>query len=259
MSEPAPEPKPAATVLLLRDAPQFQVLMVQRHHQIDFATGALVFPGGKTHAGDEDAAWAERSIGWEGLDPVQRTLRIGAMREAFEEAGILLAEHDDGVPFGVASDLAVRTAVDAGEARFLDVVADLGVMLRLDALTVFARWITPAMMPKRFDTWFYAMHAPADQVAACDGRETVDAEWIAPAEALRLAAAGERTIIFPTLMNLQLLAEAESAEDCLVRARARPLVPVLPKVEMRDGARFLVIPPDAGYGDVAQPMGALGR
>src|SRR5580658_2757424 len=167
MPEPAPEPRPAATVLLLRDAPEFQVLMVQRHHQIDFATGALVFPGGKTHAGDEDPAWAERSVGWDGLDAIQRTLRIGAIREAFEEAGILLAEHADGRSFSGACDISVRTAVDAGDVRFLDVVADLGVKLRLDGLTVFARWITPAMMPKRFDTWFYAMHAPAGQVAAC--------------------------------------------------------------------------------------------
>lgn len=251
------EPRPAATVLLLRDEPAFQVLMVQRHHQIDFATGALVFPGGKTHAGDEDEAWAGRTIGWEALDSIQRTLRVGAIREAFEEAGILLADHDDGRPFSAACDPSIRAAVDAGEARFIDVVSDLGVKLRLDGLTVFARWITPAMMPKRFDTWFYVMHAPADQVAACDGRETVDAEWIAPAEALRLAGAGERTIIFPTLMNLKLLAEAEGAEDCIQRARARPLVTVLPELEVRDGGRFLVIPPDAGYGSVAQPMGEM--
>jgi hypothetical protein len=144
-----------------------------------------------------------------------------------------------------------------GEARFIDVVSDLGAKLRLDGLTVFARWITPAMMPKRFDTWFYFMHAPADQVAACDGRETVDAEWIAPAEAVRLAAAGERTIIFPTLMNLRLLAEAESAEDCIARAMARPLVTVLPKVEVRDGGRYLVLSPNAGYGAVAQPMSGM--
>jgi 8-oxo-dGTP pyrophosphatase MutT (NUDIX family) len=256
MTDQPPEPKPAATVLLLRDEPEFQVLMVQRHHQIDFATGALVFPGGKTHAGDEDEAWARHAIGWEGLDPVQRTLRIGAIREAFEEAGILPAEHDDGRPFAAACEPAVRAAVDRGETRFIDVVAGLGLKLRLDSLVVFARWITPAMMPKRFDTWFYAMHAPADQVAACDGRETVDAEWIAPGEAVRLAETGQRTIIFPTLMNLKLLAEASNAEDCLKRARARPQVTVLPKVEMRDGQRVLAIPPDAGYGAVVQPMGA---
>lgn len=260
MSEtPQPaEPKPAATILLLRDEPQFQVLMVKRHHQIDFASGALVFPGGKTHAGDADPAWAEHATGWHMLDEVQRTLRIGAIREAFEEAGILLAEHADGAHFAAACDPAVREAVDRGEAHFLDVVRDLGVRLRLDALSVFARWITPTMMPKRFDTWFYAVRAPADQVAACDGRETVDAEWIAPAEILRLAEAGERTVIFPTRMNVQLLAEAQSAEDCVARADARTLVTVLPQVEKRPEGRFLVLPPDAGYGAVAEPMERIG-
>jgi len=258
MSEaPAKEPaetKPSATILLLRDEPAFEVLMVKRHHQIDFASGALVFPGGKTHAGDQDPAWADHCTGWDQFDDEQRTLRIGAIREAFEEAGILLAERLDGSAFTDACDLAVRAAVDRGERPFIEVVRELGVRLRLDALAVFARWITPVMMPKRFDTWFYAVRAPADQVAACDGRETVDAEWIEPAEVLRLADVGERTVIFPTRMNVQLLAEASSAEDCVTRARARTLVTVLPKVEVRDGARYLVLPSDAGYGEVAEPM-----
>lgn len=248
------ETKPAATILLLRDEPEFQVLMVKRHHQIDFASGALVFPGGKTHAGDLDPAWAEHCSGWAAFDEEQRMLRIGAIREAFEEAGVLLAEHHDGRHFADACDLSVREAVDRGETAFLDVVRDLGVRLRLDALTVFARWITPVMMPKRFDTWFYAVRAPADQVAACDGRETVDAEWIAPDEVLRLAAAGERTVIFPTRMNVQLLAEARSAEDCVARAEGRTLVTVLPQMESRPDGRFLVLPSDAGYGVVAEPM-----
>lgn len=252
------EPKPAATILLLRDQPEFQVLMVKRHHQIDFASGALVFPGGKTHAGDTDPAWAEHTVGWHAFDDVQRTLRIGAIREAFEEAGILLAEHHDGAHFAAACDPTVREAVDRGEVHFLDVVRELGVRLRLDALSVFARWITPTMMPKRFDTWFYAVRAPADQVAACDGRETVDAEWIAPQEILRLAEAGERTVIFPTRMNVQLLAEAQSAEDCVVRAESRTLVTVLPQVERRPEGAVLVLPPDAGYGVVAEPMERIG-
>lgn len=255
-SEPG-QTKPAATILLLRDAPEFQVLMVKRHHQIDFASGALVFPGGKTHAGDEDPAWAEHCQGWDLLDHEQRTLRIGAIREAFEEAGILLGERLDGSPIGDACDPRVREAVDRGERAFLDVVRELGVRLQLDALVVFARWITPPIMPKRFDTWFYAVRTPDDQVAACDGRETVDAEWIGPAEVLRLAEAGERTVIFPTRMNLQLLAEASSADDCVALAAARRLVTVQPKVETRGERRYLVLPPDAGYGDVAEPMEAV--
>jgi 8-oxo-dGTP pyrophosphatase MutT (NUDIX family) len=247
--------RPAATILLLRDDPAFEVLMVKRHHQIDFASGALVFPGGKTHAGDHDPAWAEHTMGWNDFDDTQRGLRIAAIREVFEEAGILLAYRRNGEPIGgEACPMEVREAVDAGRTHFLDVVRELDARLDLGALTVFARWITPSMMPKRFDTWFYAVKAPDDQLAACDGRETVDAEWIAPSEVLRLAEAGERKVIFPTRMNLQLLAEAGSADDAVARAAARTLVTVEPQVKAREAGRVLVLPPDAGYGAVEEPL-----
>ncbi|WP_298280166.1 MULTISPECIES: NUDIX hydrolase [Alphaproteobacteria] len=251
------EPRPAGTILLLRDVPEYQVLMVRRHHQIDFASGALVFPGGKMHPGDDDPRWRDHVTGWDEIDATQRALRIGAIREAFEEAGILLANYPDGRGFSSVCDAEARRKVDTGELAFLDVVAGLGVKLSLTALTVFARWITPEMMPKRFDTWFYAAPAPADQVAICDGHETVDAEWIAPESVLDLARSGARTVIFPTLMNVKLLAEAESAADCLARAEARPLVTVLPQVETRDGERVLTIPLDAGYGEVTQSLAEL--
>ncbi|THD78800.1 MAG: NUDIX hydrolase [Phenylobacterium sp.] len=246
---------PAATILLLRDAPHFQVLMVKRHHQIDFASGALVFPGGKSHAGDHDTAWADHVMGWDGFDADQRALRIAATREVFEEAGILLAVRRNGQPIdGEACPMEVRKAVDAGQTAFLDVVRDLEARLDLSALTTFARWITPALTPKRFDTWFYVVAAPDDQLAACDGRETVDAEWIAPSEALRLAASGERKVIFPTRMNLQLLAEAKDADDAVARAAARSLVTVQPQVQERPHGRVLVLPPDAGYGVVEEKL-----
>jgi 8-oxo-dGTP pyrophosphatase MutT (NUDIX family) len=252
------EVRPAATVLLLRDQPAFEVLMVKRHHQIDFASGALVFPGGKSHAGDHDEAWTDHVLGWDDFDADQRAMRIAAIREVFEEAGILLARRRDGAPIGAeACPMDVRQAVDAGTTAFLDVVRDLGAQLDLAALTVFSRWITPVIVPKRFDTWFYLVEAPEDQLAACDGRETVDAEWIRPAEALRLGEAGERTVIFPTRMNLRLLAEAGDAADAVARARARTLVAVLPEVRQRDGKRLLVLPPEAGYGVVEEPMDRL--
>lgn len=247
--------KPAATILLLRDDPEFEVLMVKRHHQIDFASGALVFPGGKSHAGDHDPAWAERALGFGDYDAEQRGLRIAAIREVFEEAGILLGVRDDGSPIGGESaPLEVRAKVDAGELAFLDVVRELGVSIDLNALTIFARWITPPLTPKRFDTWFYAAVAPDDQLAACDGRETVDAEWISPKEVLRLALAGERKVIFPTRMNVQLLAEAASADDCVARANDRTLVTVEPQIQDRPGGKVLVLPPDAGYGVVEEPL-----
>jgi hypothetical protein len=108
------------------------------------------------------------------------------------------------------------------------------------------------MSPRRFDTWFYVAVAPEEQLAICDGSETVDAEWISPHEALRLAQAGERTVIFPTRMNLQMLGEATSAEDAVRRSRARKIVTVEPEMTVRDGERVLVLPPDAGYGPVVE-------
>jgi 8-oxo-dGTP pyrophosphatase MutT (NUDIX family) len=256
MSEkPAVPVLPAATILMLRDAPTFEVLMVKRHHQIDFAAGAIVFPGGKTHAGDHDPKWEFRTMGWGEALPHKRPLRVAAIREAYEEAGILLARHQDGSPFR-GDDRAAAARDDIGHDRrpFLDLIEELDLYLDFEALTVFARWITPEFSPRRFDTWFYVAHAPADQLAACDGSETVDAEWIQPAEALRLGETGERTVIFPTRMNLQLLDEAKSAEDAIVQAQARELVTVLPVVREKDGERVLVLPPDAGYGAVEEPM-----
>ncbi len=245
---------PAATILLVRDDPAFEVLMVKRHHQIDFASGALVFPGGKTHAGDHDPRWIDRSVGWDGVAAEKRPLRIAAIREAYEESGILLVQRADGSPYRADERAHLARDVIAKDQRsFLDLVEELDVKLDLAALTVFARWITPPLTPKRFDTWFYVARAPEDQIASCDGWETVDAEWVTPKEVLRMAAAKERTVIFPTRMNVQLLAEASSAADVVARAEARPLVTVLPEVQ----GDFLVIPPDAGYGPIREPMSAV--
>jgi 8-oxo-dGTP pyrophosphatase MutT (NUDIX family) len=256
--EPKVAVRPAATILLVRDEPDFEVLMVKRHHQIDFASGALVFPGGKTHAGDHDPAWADHCVGWSDTPEDERPLRVAAIREAYEETGIILGRFADGRPFaGDERAAASRQLVDSLQLAFIDLVRDLGVALDLSALTVFARWITPDLMPKRFDTWFYVATATGDQLAACDGRETVDAEWIPPAEALRLAATGERTIIFPTRMNLQLLAEAAHSQDATDRASLRTLVTVEPRLEERPGGRVLTIPIEAGYGAVEEPLSAV--
>ncbi len=246
---------PAATILLVRDAPGLEVLMVKRHHQIDFASGALVFPGGKTHDGDHDPAWEFRTLGWGESLPHKRALRIAAIREAYEETGILLARHPDQSPFaGSEVAGAARADIAADRRPFLDLVTELDLHLDLGALSVFARWVTPAMMPKRFDTWFFIATAPEDQFAVCDGYETVDAEWIEPGVALGLADRGERKIIFPTRMNLQLLAESGNADQAIATAQARPGVVVEPWVEVRDGRQYLMLPPDAGYGAVAEPL-----
>jgi 8-oxo-dGTP pyrophosphatase MutT (NUDIX family) len=197
-------------------------------------------------------------VGWDAIAPDERPLRIAAIREAYEEAAIIMARRPGGEPFtGDERTAGLREAVANDEHPFLDLIQDLGIRLDLAALTVFARWITPDMMTKRFDTWFYVATATGEQLAACDGRETVDAEWIAPGQALDMAAAGHRKVIFPTRMNLQLLAESASAADASERAAARTLVTVLPVIEQRPGGGVLVIPPDAGYGAVEEPLSAL--
>ena len=232
--------------------------MVERHHQIDFASGALVFPGGKTAPQDHDPAWADHVTGWAECPEGERALRVAALREAYEESAVLLARGAGGdwVELDDRTGSA-REPVARGERPFLDLVREIGGRLDLGALTRFARWITPAMMPKRFDTWFYAAVAPERQLAESDGWETVDAEWIAPARAIALAADGERKIIFPTRMNLQLLAESRDAAGALAAAAARPEVVVEPKVERRSDGGVLVIPPDAGYGAVEEPLSAV--
>ena len=227
-------PEPSATVLLLRDEPCFQVLMVKRHHEIDFATGAMVFPGGETHAGDYNPAWTDHLTSWSDLEADQRGLRIAAIREPFEAVGILLA---DRLNADEVCDPQVRAEVDAGRIDFLNVVRDLRVRLRLDALTVFAHSITLKGAPKRFDTWFYLVNDPADQVAACCGRETVDAKWVNPAQVLAMAETGERTVIFPTRMNLQLLGEASSASDAVQRAQTRTLATGRPILKSKSDPR----------------------
>ncbi|MBW0151154.1 MAG: NUDIX hydrolase, partial [Phenylobacterium sp.] len=173
----------------------------------------------------------------------------------FEEAGLLLARRADGGPLEVEpAPLELRQSVDRGETPFLDVVRAAGARLDLSALTVFARWITPPVTPKRFDTWFYVAHAPADQLAVCDGRETVDACWYAPNEALRAAERGMRKLVFPTRMNLQRLARAASATAAIDQARARPLVTVQPEIHEGPDGRRLVLPESAGYGAVSEPF-----
>lgn len=254
MADTPPEPRLSATVLLLRDAPKLEVLMVERHYQIDFASGALVFPGGKANDEDASDAWDALVDGACGGD--QQTARIASVREAYEESGVLLARPADARGAGaalvgpdVADRLAPhREAVDKREMSFLELVRENELVLALDTLVHFAHWITPDMMPKRFDTHFYLAPTPAEQIAAHDGRETTDAVWIGAQDALDKEAAGEATIIFPTRMNLGKLAEVDSVAAAVSRFASEAVVTVLPKVgKTEDGKPCLNIPAEAGY------------
>jgi 8-oxo-dGTP pyrophosphatase MutT (NUDIX family) len=259
MPEPA-TPRPSATVLLLRDrARGLEVLMVERHHQIDFVAGALVFPGGAVDAADADPALAARCTGVAGLRDEERALRVAAIRETFEEAGVLLARRrgaaalvDAGALRGI--EQRQRAALQTGARSLAEVAEQEDLELACDALVPFAHWITPLFMPKRFDTWFFLVEAPADHVALHDGRESVDSLWITPDDADAERRAGRRSIIFPTLLNLRKLGRAHSVAEAVAAARREPIVTVLPRVEKRGETPTMVLPEGAGYELVEAPL-----
>nr|WP_070959963.1 NUDIX hydrolase [Hyphomonas sp. Mor2] len=260
MSDPA-TPRLSATILLLRDDPGLQVLMVKRHYEIDFASGAFVFPGGKANDEDADSGWVDYCDGE--YSGVEQAARISAVREAFEESGIILARPMSARGPGAAlvgADIAeaigpMRGAVDRREASFLDLIKAHDLVLALDTLVHFGHWITPTMMPKRFDTHFYLAATPSGQVAEQDGRETTEAVWVGPQEALDLEEAGKATIIFPTRMNLGKLAETDTTEAALSRFSQEAVVTVLPVIGKDDaGAPCLHIPEEAGYIQSTEPL-----
>lgn len=247
---PAP-PVPSATIMMLRDGPQgLEVFMVVRHHQIDFASGALVFPGGKADPQDYDPALLAHLDG-AAADADMRAIQVSAIREAFEECGILLARTEGAAGLVDARRLVelepYRTSLHSGASSLRAFVENERLRLACDQLVHFAHWITPEMMPKRFDTHFFLAVAPADHLAVHDGHESVDSVWIRPADALAQAAAGTRTIIFPTLRNIEKLAAFDTVAAAVAGARAAPVVRVLPWTERRADGTFLCIPPEAGY------------
>ncbi|MEQ8301721.1 MAG: NUDIX domain-containing protein [Hyphomonas sp.] len=260
MTKTPSTPRLSATVLIIRDGETVpEVLMVKRHYEIDFAAGALVFPGGKANDEDASSDWDPYTDG--DFGPVQQDARIAAVREAFEESGLLLARHADKRGPGatlvgpeISEKLAPhRGAVDRQEESFLELIRDNGLVLALDSLVHFGHWITPEMMPKRFDTHFYLAPAPRDQIAAHDGRETTDAVWLGAQEALDMEVAGKATIIFPTRMNLVKLARSTSVAEAAERFGAEEVVMVLPYAgKTAAGEPCLFIPEEAGYGQTVE-------
>lgn len=253
-------PRPASTLLLVRDAAAgLEVFVVQRHHQIDFAGGATVFPGGKVEPGDSDPSLRARCAGAEALDDATLAFRVAALREAFEECGVLLARPRGSreiVSFARLADFLKRYRADVRNHRVsLAALAETeDLELACDLLVPFAHWITPEGLPKRFDTHFFLVAAPRDQFAAHDGTESVDSAWISPRRALEEADAGRRTIIFPTRMNVARLARSATVDEALAAARRTPVVTVLPRVERGPSGPVLRIPAEAGYDVVEAPL-----
>ena len=220
-------------MMLVRDAPRLETFMMRRNPRSAFVPGAHVFPGGKVDPGDGDPAVlvgatgpddavADACLGRTGA----RRFWVAAVREAFEETGVLLARRVDGSTF--VPDVrertalaAARTAVLAGDVTLVSVLADLGLVLDLHGLVPIAHWITPEASDRRYDTWFFVALSPAGHDPVHADGEMVESDWSAPDEVLRRARARRVELIYPTVRTLLLARRYPTGSALVAAARER--------------------------------------
>lgn len=262
----------AATVMLVRDSDGGpEVFMLRRNPQSAFVGGAFVFPGGAVD--DHDRLDPDLDHITSGLSDLTASLRLGveggglaywvaAIRECFEEAGLLLAYGPDGSimrfdePATEARFAAHRAAVDSGQVRLVEVCEQEGLTLACDSIHYFSHWITPVGPPRRFDTRFFVARAPELQVGVHDDRETVANLWVRPADALERREAGELEMIIPTVRNLEAIARFDDVDSLMAAAASLVDVPaILPRMVQEDGGVRILLPGDEGYA-AAEPGGA---
>jgi 8-oxo-dGTP pyrophosphatase MutT (NUDIX family) len=249
-----PQPRPAAGVILARDtAAGPEVLLVRRRTDVGFAAGAYVFPGGTLDAADADAAWedwlheppaeaVEGAADPEG--PSARTFVVAALRELFEETGVLLAA---GAMPGQDALARERAALVAGGKLFLEIVSGLDLRLAGDRLVLCARWITPESLSRRYDARFFlAAAAPATRVSPERG-ELVEHVWITPGEALERYFDYDFRMLFPTARTLSWLEEGASVAEWRERFGGVPVEAILPRLRRVDGEVIPVIPGEPRY------------
>jgi len=253
-TEPLQGPvRAAATVVMLRDTPGgLEVFLLKRHGLSDVLGGAYVFPGGKVDREDADldpqahldvpiaalhAALAEPDLD----EQSAAALYVAALREAFEEAGVLYAHDVDAARAAAASRL-----LREGHA-FGEVLALLGLRLAPSRLQPWSRWITPvvgAVARKRFDTRFFLASAPEGQVARHDNHEATESVWLSPRTALRQYWDGVIELAPPQILSLAHLARFESVESALAQARLRPPPVIRPQSYGERDARVMCYPGD---------------
>lgn len=248
-------PEPAACVVLIRDGAarengsRLEVLMTRRNGGLEVAGGALVFPGGKVDAADSLPEF--RRAGDEDFP-----FRICAIREAFEETGIILAHGAGGA--AVTPAIQDRMVADILEldapGRFCARLRDEGLEPAPEALLPLTHWITPAIRPRRFDTRFYLAVMPADQRVVHDGAEAVEAFWAAPEAVIADHAHDIATLMFPTRMTLGMLLGAGRVAAAMERIRARKVVPIEPRLEKREDGIYAHVPQQAGFGGSVFPF-----
>jgi len=212
-----PPTKASATVILLRDGPkQLEVFMIRRHLGMLFAGGMYVFPGGVVDAAD-----------YAGRDPAQAHA-FAAIRETFEECGVLLASGPEIDPTQLEAD---RLALIEHRATFDEVLLRHGVVPQPELLRPWSRWITPDFEPRRYDTYFYVAVSP-EQEARFVGGEADAAQWVAPQSAVDKQKSGDRLLMPPTEWTLRELATFTSAADVFAAGVGRDLTPVQARIDL---------------------------
>ncbi len=253
----------AATVLILRDGTEgLEVFMLRRNLNSDFVGGAYVFPGGAVDPADREADLDPICEGRSDTDASRRlgiergglAFWVAAIRESFEEAGVLLAYDADGDIVdldhadGTARWAEHRTAVDTGARRLIEVCRAERLRLAVDGMHYFGHWITPEGAPRRYDTRFFLAGAPDRQTPLHDDHEVIANEWLRPADALRRVEVGELTMMPPTIASLRAIARFDSSATALAAATEITDVPtILPRVVATDGGMRIVLPGDPGY------------
>ena len=249
-------PRPASTVVVLRDGPDGpEVFLVRRHESTAFMGGAHVFPGGRVDDSDYtgDASWCD------GIDRAASQLadlerapaiayHVAAARELFEEAGVLLAATRTREHFGRD-----REDVHAGRMTLRAVLEREGLRLALDSLVPFAHWVTPPIDTRQFDTRFFVTRLPAGQTPIHDDTETTHSTWLTPPAALAAAAHGSIVLPPPTWTTLRELESFGSVDAALAWARTRRVARRQPKLVVENGRRMLLIPGDPLYTEASDP------
>ena len=275
----------AATVILVRDAtedggePSIEVCMLRRNLDSEFVAGVYVFPGGAVDPedyGDDIEALCPGRTDAEasallGIPSGGLAFWVAALRECFEEAGVLLAfrpadQDGDKVrlldttdPASLARFVTYRDDLNAGTTRLLDVCRTEGLALDVGSVHYVSHWITPELAPRRYDTRFFITAAPSGQVARHDDGETIASIWIRPREALSRFRDGEIELLPPTIENLRNIDRFHTTREAMAWAEQVTDIPVvLPIVLIEDGQVLILRPGDEGYEEAAEAKMASG-
>ncbi|MDA8277449.1 MAG: NUDIX hydrolase [Actinomycetota bacterium] len=255
-------PREAATIMLVKDAPVsgVEVFMLKRNLQLDFVGGAYVFPGGAVDASDAEVAADSTLIRGSssdantalGVEDGALRFWVAAVRECFEESGIMLARSGSSDGSQVNGNIerleSLRNLLNQGKISFGDILKSESMVIEADDLAYFAHWITPEGAPRRYDTRFFIAMAPVGQLGEHDNSETVESTWISPQEALERHQRGEYELVLPTKKNLEAISRFETVETLFAYLKTdRQVVRVAPRMIHEGNGTRVVLPGDPDF------------